>query len=156
MTVYALINKEVLPFICQKLGVTIEYLYSKTRFKLDKLQKWLDVFDVELPTVVQAKKIAKCLHIPFAGLYMNTKDIKIKIIPSVKNYRTIDGKLFIDDSSLNIAICDVLQERDFWIEESKKLDIKVPVFSSPSFSTENPIDLANTIREYFEIDWISV
>ena len=152
MAIYALINKDVLPFICTGKRVTKEYICSATKLKKDSVDKWLDVTDPALPTILQAKKLAKCLHIPFAGLYMNTKDINIKSIPAIRNYRTLDGALSIDDSSLNIAIGDVLQERDFLIAESNDLGIPLIVFSSPSCPTDAPADWAKKIREHFSID----
>ena len=152
MALYALINKEVIPYVCAGKRVTIDYLQKSTHFQMEKLVKWLDVSDATLPTILQAKQIAKCLHIPFAGLYMNTGDINVRAIPAIKNYRTLDGSLSIDDSSLNIAICDVLQERDFLIEESEELGLQIPAFSAPSFSAEEPADWAKTIREYFAIE----
>ena len=152
MAVFALINKEVIPYVCEGKKVTLEYLHNSTRFQTDKLAKWVDVNDSTLPTILQAKKIAKCLHIPFAALYMNTGDINLKAIPAIKNYRTLDGCLSVDDSSFNIAICDVLQEREFLIEESEELGIHLPAFSAPSFSNENPTDWASTIRMFFGIE----
>ena len=152
MAVHALINKEVIPYVCSGKKVTIEYLQSSTHFQIEKLKRWLDVSDTTLPTILQAKKIAKCLHMPFAGLYMNTGDINIRAIPAIKNYRTFDGRLSIDDSSLNIAICDVLQERDFLIEESEELGLQIPAFSVPSLSSEDPADWTKTIRAHYAID----
>ena len=152
MAVRALINKEVIPYICAGKKVTIEYLHNSTHFQTEKLAKWLDITDSTLPTILQAKKIAKCLHIPFAGLYMNTGDINIRAVPAIKNYRTLDGSLSIDDSGFNIAICDVLQERDFLVEESEELGIEIPTFSAPSISSEDPALWAKTIREYYAIN----
>ena len=152
MAVYALINKEVIPFVCAGKKVSFDYLLSSTHFQKEKLGKWLDISDATLPTILQAKKIAKCLHIPFAGLYMNTGDINIKAIPAIKNYRTFDGSLSVDDSGFNIAVCDVLRERDFLIEVHTELGIPIPAFSTPSFSLEDPADWANTIRSFYEID----
>ena len=152
MAVYALINKEVIPYVCSGKKVTLDYLQKKTNFSIDKLNKWSDSTDATLPTITQAKKIAKSLHIPFAALYMNTTDIKIKEIPKYSNYRTLTGSLSIDDSGLNIAICDVLQERSFLIEESTELDIPLPSLSLPSCDTDDPIDWAIIIRKCFSID----
>ena len=151
MVIYALINKEVIPYVCTEKKVTKEYLYTSTKLNMDKLDRWLDINDPTLPTILQAKKLAKCLHIPFAGLYMNTVDIKIKSIPSIRNYRTFDGRLSIDDSSLNIAIVDVLQERDFLIEQSAELGIPLPKLSVPACSSDDPIKWATTIREFYSI-----
>ena len=152
MAIYALINKEVIPYVCSGKRVSLEYLHSSTHFQKEKLEKWLDVSDAALPTILQAKKIAKCLHIPFAGLYMNTGDININAIPSIKNYRTLDGSLSVDDSSFNIAVCDVLQERDFLIAESNELGISLPIFSAPSLSTDDPTEWAKAIRMHYAID----
>ncbi len=151
MTIYALINKEVIPYICKGKKVTTEYICAKTNQKADKVDKWLDIKDPKLPTIKQAKELAKCLHIPFAGLYMNTEDININSIPSIKNFRTLDGVLSIDNSGLNIAIVDVLQERDFLIAESNELGLPLIAFSSPSCPTEDPTDWAKMIREHFSI-----
>ena len=151
MAVHALINKEVIPYVCSGKKVSIEYLQSSTHFQKEKLEKWLDISDAALPTILQAKKIAKCLHIPFAGLYMNTGDINIKTIPSIKNFRTLDGSLSVDDSSFNIAVCDVLQERDFLIVGSNELGIPLPSFSALSLSTEDPTEWANAIRTHYAI-----
>lgn len=150
MAIYALINKEVIPFVCAGKKVSVEFLHERTNFQIDKLNQWLDVTDASLPTILQAKKLAKCLHIPFAGLYMNTGDINIKAIPSIRNYRTLDGCPIVDDSGFNIAICDVLQERDFLLEESSELGIPVTPFSVPSCTTDNPIDWAYAIRVCFQ------
>lgn len=152
MVNHALINKEVLPYVCAGKKVSIEYLSNKTKFSMDKLHQWFDVDDDSLPTILQAKKLAKFLHIPFAGLYMNTGDISIKAIPRIKNYRTLDGTLSIDDSSFNIAICDVLLEKEFLIKESAELGLSIMPFSVPKFSTDDPMDWAHTIRKHYEID----
>ena len=150
MAIYALINKEVIPFVCAGKKVSVEFLHERTNFQIDKLNQWLDVTDASLPTILQANKLARCLHIPFEGLYMNTGDINIKAIPSIRNYRTLDGCPIVDDSGFNIAICDVLQERDFLLEESSELGIPVTPFSVPSCTTDNPIDWAYAIRVCFQ------
>ena len=152
MAIYALINKEVIPYICAGKKVTKEYLYAATKYKLDRIDRWLDINDPTLPTILQAKKLAKCLHVPFAGLYMNTADIKIKSIPSIRNYRTFDASISIDDSGLNIAIGDVLQERDFLLEQSAELDLTLPSFTAPSCSSEDPEKWAKSIRDFYQID----
>ena len=65
MANYALINKEVIPYICDRKKVTTDYLAKNTGYKLDKIQMWIDVNDPTLPSINQAKKIAKALNIPF-------------------------------------------------------------------------------------------
>ncbi len=76
--VNALINKETLVYICTQKKVSPQYLIRKGRFKEDRLNKWFDISDPLLPTIKQAKALAGYLHVPFAGLYMNSGDIPEK------------------------------------------------------------------------------
>ena len=152
MTVYALINKEVIPYICEKKGVTAEFLKEKTGFSSEKLNVWMNTADPTQPTINQAKKLAACLHIPFAGLYMDIGDIPIQEIPSYKNFRTLDGSIAIDDSSLNIAICDVLLERDFLIEQCRELEIPSVQMNIPAIHSKGISEWASIIRSFFNLN----
>lgn len=62
--VYATINKDTLAHICKEKGVSSEFLASKTKLNMPRLNRWLTPTDINLPTINQAKKIAACLHIP--------------------------------------------------------------------------------------------
>jgi hypothetical protein len=61
MAVYALINKEVIPYVCTGKKVTKDFLHTATKLNMEKIEKWIDVNDPTLPTILQAKKLAKCL-----------------------------------------------------------------------------------------------
>lgn len=126
--VYATINKDTLAHICKEKGVSSEFLASKTKLNMSRLNQWLTPTDINLPTINQAKKIAACLHIPFAGLYMNPCDIPLKRIPNIRNMRTMSGAVSIDDSSFNIAMIDVLLERDFLLSADDEFGITPPDF----------------------------
>ena len=130
----ALINKETLLHICNSKQVSSQYLVTKGRFNPERLTRWMDISDSLLPTILQAKKLASCLHIPFAGLYMNPLDIPLKKIPSFRNMRTLWGTSNSDDSALNIAIIDLLSERDFLLTTSLELGDTFPTFSAPFLS----------------------
>ena len=54
MAVFALINKEVIPYVCAGKRVTIEFLQRSTHFQMEKLIRWLDISDDTLPTILQA------------------------------------------------------------------------------------------------------
>ena len=149
--IYAQINKNTLAYIFEGKNVSKDYVVSKTGVKSEKLDKWLDASDTLLPTINQAKKIANCLHIPFAGFYMNPEHVKLKSIPSVKNYRTLYGGISVDDSAINIAMMDLIRERDFLLESSKENDISLPVFNMSITLQEDPILWAKRIRELFDI-----
>lgn len=148
----ALINKETLNFICKGKGVTVEFLAQKSKFPSSKIKRWLDTSDKLLPTINQAKSLAGCLHIPFASLYMNSKDIPMKVIPSYKNMRTILNMAYIDDSAINIAIIDVLTALDFLEETNKELDRTNPLYEEfPLINSNDPMIWANEIRKYLNL-----
>ena len=148
---YALINKETLAYICGKKGISNNFISDRTKLNADKVALWLDSSDQALPTIKQAKAIANCLHVPFAGLYMNPSDIPLKQIPSVKNMRTMYGTYSEDNSALNIAMIDLLLERDFLISAGTELEQDAPPFVPCIPDSTDPIVWANSIRSQFEI-----
>ena len=141
----ALINKDTLSYICNSKGVSSDFIISRTKCPSVKVNLWLNPADPTLPTLNQAKSIASCLHIPFAGLYMNSEDIPLKKIPNIRNLRTMQGAT-LDDSALNIAVIDVLQERDFLLEANEQFEISTPPFLPTVPASANPVDWANSIR----------
>lgn len=149
--IYAQINKNTLAYIFEGKKVSRDYVVSKTGIKSNKLDRWLNTQDVLFPTINQAKSIANCLHIPFAGFYMNPEHVKLKSIPSVKNYRTLYGGVALDDSAINIAMMDLLRERDFLLESSKENEISLPIFNLSITLRDDPILWAKSIRELFDI-----
>lgn len=151
-TMDALINKETLVHICTSKQVSSNYLVSKGKFKAERLSRWLDTADKLLPTIKQAKTLASCLHIPFAGLYMNPTDIPLKRIPSFRNMRTVWGAPNSDDSALNIAMIDLLNEREFLLETMSELGESFPLFSSSPPRGDDPSYWAAEIRREFSID----
>ena len=54
--VYATINKDTLAHICKEKGVSSEFLASKTKLNMSRLNRWLTPTDINLPTINQAKK----------------------------------------------------------------------------------------------------
>ena len=149
--VYALINKDTLAYICQEKGVSGDFIANKTKISATKLALWLTPTDSALPTIKQAKKLASCLHIPFAGLYMNSADIPLKKIPNVRNMRTMLGTSSSDDSALNIAMIDVLLERDFLLNANDELGLTTKPFLPVVPKDNDPQIWANAIREQFSI-----
>lgn len=75
MYIYARINKETLRCISEKKAVSFDYITRITKFPEAKVALWEDGNSGKFPTINQAKAIAKCYRIPFAGLYMNFSDI---------------------------------------------------------------------------------
>ena len=149
--VYALINKDTLAYICREKGVTGDFIANKTKISATNLALWLAPSDSALPTIKQAKKLASCLHIPFAGLYMNSTDIPLKKIPNVRNMRTMLGTSISDDSALNVAMIDVLLERDFLLNANDELRLTTKTSLPVVPEGNDPRIWANAIREQFSI-----
>lgn len=54
--VYATINKDTLAHICKEKGVSSEFLASKTKLNMSRLNQWLTPTDINLPTINQAEE----------------------------------------------------------------------------------------------------
>ena len=81
MASMALINKGTLALVREKKAVTLAYMAENTKFAEERIKSWESSTLRDLPTLLQAKKLAKCLRVPFAGLYMNPDDVKVKNCP---------------------------------------------------------------------------
>lgn len=152
MRVYARINKETLQFIREKKGISYDYISRITKFPESKISVWEDVASEKYPTINQAKAIAKCYHVPFAGFYMNSSDINVKHLPKMRNLRTLPNPM-VDDTALNLAIYDVISARDLLLELKKELnEINIP-FALAITDTENNVALwADEVRSNLGID----
>lgn len=151
-TQYALINKETLLMILHKKKISNEYVLSKTKLKQDKFNKWIDANVSLLPTVKQAKAIAACIHVPFAGLYMEPDNVPYKSIPSIKNKRTLFGVTATDESAVNIAIVDLLQELDYLIALSDELGEVIPEYDMAAPLSGDCKAWAKYIRHELSLD----
>ena len=83
---------------------------------------------------------------------MNPCDIPLKRIPNIRNMRTMSGAVSIDDSSLNIAMIDVLLERDFLLSADDEFGITPPDFEPLIPDSDSVDEWANAIRKQFAID----
>ena len=69
MYVYARINKETIKFIRETKAITLDYVSRITKYSSSKIELWENSDTDKFPTINQAKSIAKCYRVPFAGLY---------------------------------------------------------------------------------------
>ncbi|MCL2811005.1 MAG: ImmA/IrrE family metallo-endopeptidase [Clostridia bacterium] len=149
----ALINKETLAHICLHIGVTNTFLAQRIHIAEDTIAKWLAVDDTALPTLNQAKMLAKVLKVPFAGLYMSKECININQLPNLRNLRTIPAGVAIDDSALNLAIVDLIRARDFLYTSEEELGLVKVALSLPAISdTATSTEYAGHIRKFFGIE----
>ena len=147
--VYARINKETLKFIRTQRQVSFEYITRITKFPQNKIELWEDESENKWPTINQAKALAKCYHIPFAGFYMESDDINVKHIPRIKDMRTFYDSVN-DESAVNLAILDLLNDREFYLETKDSLNEKIPAFSL-YLTGDSVCDWAGEIRNYLDL-----
>ena len=82
---------------------------------------------------------------------MNAKDIKLQHIPKMYNMRTIRGNGSFDDSSLNLAIMDLLYSRELLISTKNELQESLPAFSLSIVGTDVK-QWADSIRQIFKLE----
>ncbi|MDR2590354.1 MAG: ImmA/IrrE family metallo-endopeptidase [Oscillospiraceae bacterium] len=149
----AFINKETLAFLLSKKSVTSDYLSQKSACKIEQIEKWIDVNNDNLPTLNQARKIADILRVPFAGLYMTVDTITplMPTKPNVQNRRIMDAEN-LDDNPVNLAIIDLIQARDFYVETESLLEREVTKFTTQFSINDDALKWASKIRADFNID----
>lgn len=148
--VYAKVNKETLRFIRDKKQVSFDYIERVAKFPESKIALWEDETSNKLPTINQAKELAKCYRVPFAGFYMNSSDINVKHLPKIVNKRSMISGLY-DDSAVNLALIDLINDRDFYVETKDLLHESIPAFDFQISGSLPASEWAKIIREYFSI-----
>jgi len=149
----ALINKTTLKLVCDNMKVSSEYISRVTKFEAARIDRWKDPQDPSLPTIRQAKAIAKCLRVPFAGLYMSPTLVPTDKLPKIINKRTIQGAVtVVDDSALNLAVHDLLRLRGIVLDTRSELKDPVTPFVF-SGDVSNAHKLAVQLREYLGISY---
>lgn len=151
MYILAMINKATMLFLRENIELSFEYIERKAKFNKQCILQWEDSADASIPTINQAKQLAKCFRVPFAGLYMNASDITLKHLPKMKNMRTIQGATSHDDSALNLAIIDLLNARELLIDTKNELGESVSKFSL-SILTDDVNVWSNSIRALFNLE----
>ena len=148
--VYAKVNKDTLRFIRDKKQVSFDYIERIAKIPEAKITLWEDETSDKLPTINQAKKLALCYRVPFAGFYMNSADINVKHLPRLVNKRAMLGASN-DDSAVNLALLDLINERDFYVETKKTLRETIPAFILQIPDALPATEWARIIRDYFDI-----
>lgn len=149
----ALINKSTLKKICEEKGVSGEYLSKKCGIDIEKIRFYLEPNDSKLPAFGQAKDIARKLHVPFAGLYMEPEKLPLKQIKMLKiiNYRSIQ-LVGNDDSAVNLAIYDLMDAKEEIQKVFELVGEEYPSFDLIPPGGSDIKEWANYIRTVFCID----
>lgn len=147
---YAKINKSTLRFIRNQKQISFDYIMRVAKIPEAKILLWEDETSDKFPTINQAKTLAKCYRIPFAGFYMNSVDINVNHLPKIINKRTMVGGAD-DDTAVNLALLDLINDRNFYVETKELLGEQIPAFTL-QISDRLPASVwAKIIREHYEI-----
>lgn len=146
----AKINCATLKYIRESTKASFDYIEKKTQYTRDRILAWEDDTNPDCPTLNQAKELAACLHVPFAGLYMEAKNIPDNQLPNLRNMRKIQLGFINDDSALNLAIIDIIRERSLYLDICNQLDMQIPIFDL-NVSGEDVYRWADRIKNYFTI-----
>lgn len=149
--IHAKVNKDTLRFIRDKKQISFEYIERIAKISEEKIALWEDVSSDKFPTINQAKKLAQCYRVPFAGFYMNSADINVKHLPRFVNKRTMMNAV-ADDSAVNLALLDLINERDFYVETKEVLREPIHAFELHISDSLPASEWARIIREYFNIN----
>ncbi len=146
------INKETFSFICLQLGISSSFLAQKTGHSEEKINLWLDTSNDIFPTINQAKKIAKVLRIPFAGLYMNKENLPVQKLPQLRDLRTLPNSGKVDNSLLNLAVAELIRYHDFLLSSESEMDIIATPLLLPVIPPSTTVSkYARIIRNFFDI-----
>ncbi|MCL2556000.1 MAG: ImmA/IrrE family metallo-endopeptidase [Firmicutes bacterium] len=155
MAVRAYINKNTLQALRGLKKVSFAYIEKTTTFTQAIITKWEDVSQVDeksYPTIVQAKKLAECYRVPFAAFFLEHDKLPQSNLPNMVNKRILLYGVSEDESSVNLAIYDLLNKRDLFIETSKELGNEIEPFVMPTIAGDDVVAWGQALRSYFELN----
>jgi Zn-dependent peptidase ImmA (M78 family)/DNA-binding XRE family transcriptional regulator len=148
----AIVTKEVLSWARNLDEITFEEAAKSAGVKVDRLRSWEDGKD--LPTVKQAKKLAKKYRIPFVYFYLNVppKDLKL---PRSTDYRTFKDVTLEEKKSreLHYILRDIMERRDVMIDLYQELEYDTTSFDYNISLDEEIGNISNYIREIIDLSY---
>lgn len=146
----ALITPRLLIWARERIDMSTDLAAKAVGVTTEKYQNWEQ--GEGLPTVNQAKKLARKIKIPYAWLFLTDPPEKYKL-PKNTDYRTLANQA-VSDSSLELKylVADVTMRRDAMIELYTEMDI--PLLRFERYTDANTSDnttIAQTIRNLLDI-----
>ena len=128
----ALINPKLLGWAIVRSGASVESVAKSMNVKPEKVALWQQKKDV--PTFLQAQKLARALHIPFGYLFLSSPPIEKLPLPDL---RTVKGDMFKSPTPDFLDLLnDVLHKLD-WYWEYLQEQGAAPLGFVGRFSVEN-------------------
>lgn len=151
-TVKALITPEVFVWARNLDGITQDEASRKVKVKIDKLQEWES--GISMPTLCQAKALAKYYRIPYVYFYLPDIPKRTKRLAKA-DYRTFGniGNIHMMSRELRWLLRDVEERRDTMLYLYEIDETPVTPFYLRMNLSDNHQNIANTIRQLLEITY---
>lgn len=148
----ALITPEVFVWARNLDAITQEEASKKVKVKIDKFQEWET--GISMPTLRQAKDLAKYYRIPFVYFYLPDIPHRIKRLIKV-DYRTFGnfGKSITMSRELRWLLRDIEERRDIMLSLYEMNEQTAMPFSFKMGPSVNHQEIADAIRKLLEITY---
>lgn len=145
----AFITPKIVRWARERLGETIETTAHRLKIQPQRVRSWEE--GTELPTLRQAKRLAKKLSIPFGYLFL-TSPPEVSSIP-LPDFRTVSVADTSEASPDFIDLFnDVLVKHD-WYKQYLLGEGQPPLKFVGRFSPDSPVtDVAESINETLEVE----
>jgi Zn-dependent peptidase ImmA (M78 family)/DNA-binding XRE family transcriptional regulator len=145
----ALITPQILVWARNRLQMPPEIVAKAAKVALNTYLDWEK--GEQLPTINQAKDLAKKLKIPYAWLFLPVPPEKFKL-PKNSDYRTLTNKTTPEYSlDLQYLLNDISIRRDVMIELYTEMGIPVPRFEQYIDRNAENASIAQAVRNLLKI-----
>jgi len=145
----AYISPEVISWARNLDGITIDDAAKAAAVKNDKLVAWEK--GESLPSVTQAKKLAKKYRVPYVYFFLQSPPEKYKR-PKNADYRTFAYNILLMESQsreLSFLLRDVMERRDVMIEMYRELNYDIISFDAfVDLEKSDEQSIAKFIRDF--------
>jgi Zn-dependent peptidase ImmA (M78 family)/transcriptional regulator with XRE-family HTH domain len=145
----AIINPQILKWARERLELSLEEAAEYLKIGQDALKLWEE--SGGYPTIIQAKKIAKKLKIPYVYFFLpDPPDIKL---PKNENYRTFYNEPVKKyDVELKSFLFDIVQRREVMLDLCHQMEIEVKPFNCFfDIKTSDAAAIARAVRELLQL-----
>jgi Zn-dependent peptidase ImmA (M78 family)/DNA-binding XRE family transcriptional regulator len=148
----AIVTKEVLIWARNLDKIALEEAARSAGVKVNRLRSWEAGKD--LPTIKQAKKLAKKYKIPFVYFYLDDPP-KGSRLPRSTDYRTFKNVALDEKQSreLHFILRDIMERRDVMIDLYEELEYDTTSFDYTISIDEKTKNIANYIRNIIELTY---
>ncbi|MDR2733510.1 MAG: ImmA/IrrE family metallo-endopeptidase [Spirochaetota bacterium] len=147
---YAHITPQILIWARERISMPVDLAAKASKVSIEKYLSW--EAGENRPTVIQAKKFAKTVKIPYVWLFLDTPPEKHKL-PKSADYRTLGNRVIPKHSvKLQCLIADIAARREIMTELYTEMDIPIPRFEQyADANTSDDSSIVQMVRNLMDI-----